>query len=115
MVTKFFRFGHTDICIKMPDEMKYPANFEKFRVEETDKCIQYTLTFAEDINQIAKDLLDKKQNGFCEVVRENLHVFYISREQMQSVGSIVGESDCLLSVFEKEPMDVVCECRFMIF
>lgn len=111
MVTKFFRFGHTDICIKMPDEMKYPANFEKFRVEETDKCIQYTLTFAEDINQIAKDLLNKKRNGFCEVVRENLHVFYMNRE----VPGTSGEMECLSGDSAMKPMDELCECRFIIF
>lgn len=148
MVEKFFRFGHTDICVRMPEEMKCPVNFEKFAVDaacghgeaattddvsqgnlridtrkvernvfpvaaecesakltervlsgfeslsclESDGCIQYTIVFADDIASIASDLLDKKIQGACEVVRDNLQIFYIEGN--------TGER---------------CECRFMRF
>lgn len=81
MITKYFRFGHTDLCIQMPEEMKIPANFEKFCVSNAaENAVRYTLSLVQNIAQAAAELLKRKMDCGCELIRENLHVFYINKE-----------------------------------
>lgn len=91
MVTKFFRFGHTDFKITMPEDMICPENFDLFRIQEREACggengcgtdfvcentVEYLLEFTDDIGRIAGEVLERKVTGSPEVIRDNLHVLY---------------------------------------
>lgn len=85
MVTRGFQIGHTQIELLMPEDMPYPSNLEKFRMEEQkdERIIRYVFEYTDDIDKVERELLVYKKSDV--IWRENLRVFYTETGEVRLI------------------------------
>lgn len=63
MITKWYRFGKTDMRIQRPDNMDIPENMSKFEISEPssdDNKVYYEIEFVDDIKPICERIIEQK-------------------------------------------------------